>query len=454
MDIADVTEKIDERAIRLIARLDRIADRGVPAAWLVGGSVRDILLGRSVYDYDICTALLPGEVIRLLPDLHVIETGMEHGTVTVLAWGLVCEVTTLREEGDYSDKRHPDQVRFVNDLELDLARRDFTMNAIAWHPASGLIDPLDGRLDLRAGLIRSVGDPLRRFSEDALRILRAIRFSAELDFRIEAVTAAAMDVSYMGLHQIARERIIAECRRCMNRDAFPRLWLEWPQIWELVFPQLARVLRGVSRDGAEDPALQAVYLANRALLVEGYDASWPELIRFIYVLRPLSGETKTWQQHAIKRLRLPRQMSDRIINVAAALRDRAFWSDEESMTVLAQNGLRRWEDDWSSILLLAACLRPDDPWLPAPLDAAKIEAVCQATEAVLREGRPYHLRHLAINGRDLISAGYPAGHKLGSCLNHLLDRVIGGTLENEREALLGEAGRYFSSRSRTFPAHG
>ncbi len=446
MGSGNYCESIDERAIGLIRRLDQIAGSGEPSAWLIGGSVRDILLGRAVTDYDICTSLLPEELITNLSDLKVIETGLRHGTVTVIVEGLSCEVTTLREEGEYSDKRHPDQVRFVRDLELDLARRDFTMNAIAWHPDSGFVDPLEGMKDIGAALIRAVGDPFRRFSEDALRILRAIRFSAELDFRIEEGTAVAMNESYAGLQEIARERIIAECRRTMSCEAFARLWLEWPRIWEQVFPQLTRALRQVSVDQADDPVIQAAYHDRRKRLIRGYDASASEVSRFVYLLRPLAGEPLIWQQQAIRHLRLPRQMSDRIIHIAAALSDREFWSEDKDLSLLARNGLRRWDELWPDILLLAGCLEADDLWIPAPAEARKVEALKALTDLVLREGKPYRLRHLAVGGKDLIRAGFKAGPELGDCLEHLLDQVISDTVPNERRALLAEASRYFGEK--------
>lgn len=214
-------------------------------------------------------------------------------------------------------------------------------------------------------------------------------------------------------------------------------------IWDIVFPQLARVLRGVSADLADEPTVQARYRLNRELLISAYDAAWPELLRFVYLLRPLAGESIAWQQEAVKRLRLPRNMTNRLITVAAALRDERFWHGEGQTAAAARHGLRRWDELWEAILLLAAELAPDDPWLPSPLSSDAIKQLLSDTAAVRQQDLPYNLRQLAINGQDLVNAGMMPGPRLGMCLNKLLDRVIDGTLRNERDDLLEAARLYF-----------
>ena len=184
--------------------------RGGFEAYLVGGCVRDLLRGVPPHDWDICTSARPEETEDCLAGRRMIETGLRHGTVTVLGEGTVCEVTTYRAEGPYSDGRRPDYVRFVSSLERDLARRDFTMNAMAVDLEGNLRDPFGGMADIRRGLIRCVGEPGRRFREDGLRLMRALRFSAELGYEIEEQTAAAIHENRAMLECVAAERINVE----------------------------------------------------------------------------------------------------------------------------------------------------------------------------------------------------------------------------------------------------
>ena len=191
------------------AALSRLEAAGFPA-FAVGGCVRDHVLGFTPHDYDICTAATPEEMQRVFQNERTIETGLKHGTLTVLLAGMPLEITTFRVDGAYSDGRHPDSVRFTARVEDDLARRDFTINAMAYSPAAGLVDPFGGQEDCKAGIIRCVGDPAARFGEDALRILRALRFSARLGFPIEDATARAIRDGKAQLCHVSRERIAVE----------------------------------------------------------------------------------------------------------------------------------------------------------------------------------------------------------------------------------------------------
>jgi len=179
-------------------------------AYLVGGSLRDALLGLTAHDFDVATSALPEKTIGAFSDCRVIETGMKHGTVTVILEGTPVEITTFRRDGEYTDGRHPDTVSFTDRITEDLSRRDFTVNAMAYHPDRGLVDPFGGQSDLQARTLRAVREPHLRFSEDALRILRAFRFAAQLGFSIEPDTLAAAAACREGLLRIARERVAAE----------------------------------------------------------------------------------------------------------------------------------------------------------------------------------------------------------------------------------------------------
>ena len=198
--------KYPEYISEIISRLESAGEE----AYVVGGSVRDSLLGIKANDFDIATSALPQKTIALFSDKRVIETGLKHGTVTVIADGEPVEITTFRVDGSYTDSRHPDAVRFTGRIEEDLSRRDFTVNAMAFNETRGLVDVFGGRADLEARIIRAVREPSLRFSEDALRIMRAFRFSAQLGFDIEEATLRGAKEMCAGLGFIARERICVE----------------------------------------------------------------------------------------------------------------------------------------------------------------------------------------------------------------------------------------------------
>lgn len=210
--------RLPEHAARAVAALEAAGYQ----TWAVGGCVRDSLRGAAPHDWDLCTAARPDQMQAVFAGERVLETGLRHGTLTLLTEGGPIEITTFRTDGGYSDGRHPDGVRFVGSVEDDLARRDFTIGAMAWHPQRGLCDPYGGLDDLQEGILRAVGDPDARFAEDALRILRGIRFASRLGFAVERETAAAMRRQAARLNGIAAERVRGEltgllCGRFVHR---------------------------------------------------------------------------------------------------------------------------------------------------------------------------------------------------------------------------------------------
>lgn len=219
------------------AALARLERAGYPA-YVVGGAVRDHLRGVTPHDFDLCTAATPDETRDVFSGERVAETGLKHGTVTVLLDGRPLEITSFRVEGAYSDGRRPDRVRFVRDLESDLARRDFTVNAMAYSPARGLQDPFGGRQDLEKKLLRAVGDPERRFSEDALRILRGLRMMAETGFALEADTAKALRALAGTLTRVAPERLAAETLRLLCGRYAGRVLREYVDVIGVVLPEI------------------------------------------------------------------------------------------------------------------------------------------------------------------------------------------------------------------------
>ena len=208
---------------------------------IVGGSVRDLLLGRSPDDYDITTSATPDEMKKVFADIRTIDTGIKHGTVGILIDGRVYETTTYRVDGEYVDSRHPESVSFTRKIEEDLARRDFTVNAMAYNPARGLTDPFDGQNDLKCGIIRAVGDPMLRFSEDALRILRGIRFSATFGFEIEKVTSDALCEKAMLLSNVSSERIYVELRKTVAAPYAYAVLNKYSEVILGVIPRLEKL---------------------------------------------------------------------------------------------------------------------------------------------------------------------------------------------------------------------
>lgn len=208
------------------------------SAYVVGGCVRDFLMGITPHDFDITTSALPNQTERVFADCRVIETGIKHGTVTVLYKGVSTEITTFRTDGDYSDGRHPDSVSFSRNIEDDLSRRDFTMNGIAYNPKRGFADPFGGTEDIKAGIIRCIGDPDKRFSEDALRVLRALRFSATLGFAIEPQTALAINMHKNDLRKVSAERIFAELKRLLCGKDVKRILMDFSGVFAKIIPPL------------------------------------------------------------------------------------------------------------------------------------------------------------------------------------------------------------------------
>lgn len=402
--------------------LRRLAEAG-HRSWLVGGAVRDLLLHRPrpATDYDVATPARPEEVQRLFR--RVIPTGVEHGTVTVLAHGEPVEVTTFRGEGAYLDGRRPESVTFHTDLESDLARRDFTMNALAFDPlAVEFRDPFGGREDLARRQVRAVGDPAERFGEDGLRPMRAVRFVAQLGFELDGPTCSAIPGALPVVRRVAAERITDELSRLLvaphAREAFP-------------------LLRGTGLLGVALPPLAAGPEGDldHALLVSGAAAEQlaPRLAALLHRLGA-DGAAR-----ALGALRLSRAVADEAVALV-----RAFPCQGEGgagLPACAPVELRRWlsrvEPRRAEVLLnLAeaegAALAPDRQ----DAAAAQVKAARTAVAEVLAAAPPLALRDLALDGRAVGEAlGATPGPKVGEALRYLLDRVLERPEENTPERL-------------------
>ena len=457
------TIKLDPGAALL---LDALHGAG-HAAYAVGGCVRDSLLGLDPHDWDLCTSARPEQVMALFGEEKCIPTGLQHGTVTVKQGGRLYETTTFRTEGAYSDGRHPDAVCFVPDVREDLARRDFTINAMAYSAEKGLIDPFGGRDDLAAHLVRAVGEPERRFEEDALRILRLYRFAARFGFAIDPATGAAARALGPHLDCVSAERIQEELLKLLAAPR-PGSYLE-PAVLAVVLPELepekqpgrfAELCRTIDRI---EPTAENVPARLAALLCPLGEAGARKALRKLKCSNALTDEVTALEREAgggAGSFLLPRSRDrwagssseDRPLGWdPAAAGSRAgdgmarTVSEEEApgtpgseMQLTAKRLLGRYE--LPTIQRLTALCSARHPEQTRAFAALRAEA-----ERLTAENACCRVSQLAVNGRDLMAAGVRPGPGLRQVLNALLEVVITGQTPNEKDALLAAAAQFSAS---------
>ena len=457
------TIKLDPGAALL---LDALHGAG-HAAYAVGGCVRDSLLGLDPHDWDLCTSARPEQVMELFGEEKCIPTGLQHGTVTVKQGGRLYETTTFRTEGAYSDGRHPDAVCFVPDVREDLARRDFTINAMAYSAEEGLIDPFGGRDDLAAHLVRAVGEPERRFEEDALRILRLYRFAARFGFAIDPATGAAARALGPHLDCVSAERIQEELLKLLAAPR-PGSYLE-PAVLAVILPELepekqperfAELCRTIDRI---EPTAENVPARLAALLCPLGEAGARKALRKLKCSNALTDEVTVLEREAgggAGSFLLPRSRDrwagssseDRPLGWdPAAAGSRAgdgmarTVSEEEApgtpgseMQLTAKRLLGRYE--LPTIQRLTALCSARHPEQTGAFAALRAEA-----ERLTAENACCRVSQLAVNGRDLMAAGVRPGPGLRQVLNALLETVITGQTPNEKDALLAAAAQFSAS---------
>ena len=410
MTAETISFPLDPGAAALLTRLHAAGH----AAYAVGGCVRDSLLGQTPHDWDLCTSATPEQVLELFGKAHCIPTGLQHGTVTVKHGGELYEITTFRTEGAYSDGRHPDHVAFVPDVKEDLARRDFTINAMAYNAEEGLIDPFGGQNDLAVGIVRAVGEPQRRFEEDALRILRLYRFAARFGFAIDPATGQAARALCRHLDCVSEERIAEELSRLLAAPA-PGAYLE-AEVLAVIFPEL---------DVAELPE-------SRRIL----DALEPGMehvpVRLAALLCPL-GEAGA--RAALKRLKCSNALTG---TVATLVREAAAGMPGAALTLTARRFLSRY--DLATITDLTALCSARHPE-----QAEAFAALQQEAARLVETNACCRINQLAVNGRDLMDAGIRPGPGLRRVLDALLEQVLTGQLPNEKAALLAAAAQVAAS---------
>ncbi len=412
------------------------------AAYAVGGCVRDDRLGLTPHDFDLCTAALPEETEQVFSHRKLVLAGKKHGTVGVVTESGVVEITTFRTEGDYADNRHPDWVEFVPEIEKDLARRDFTVNAMAYSPTRGYADPFGGAEDLEKGILRAVGDPYLRFREDALRILRGVRFAVRYGLAVEENTMRAMEDLAPLMDSLARERVFEEMNKLLPLVTAEDL-IRFAPILAQVIPELKPMI------GFDQRSPHHAYdlFTHTAHVTAGVEAKpqlrWAALLHDIGKV-PCFSQDETGRGHFYGHAGTGAQMADAVLRRLKAptvLRAQAVLLIEKHMTRLEpdKKKLRRWLSrmGWDTVRSILDLQKADmgSKGTGKTEDMEQFKELSILLEEISREESCLTLRDLAVNGHDLMALGIQ-GPSLGNTLNLLLNQVLEEQLPNEKETLL------------------
>ena len=424
--------------------LDTLHKNGLEG-YVVGGCVRDTLLGKEPKDWDVCTNAKPEKVISVFDGFNIIPTGLQHGTVTVVINHIGYEITTYRVDGDYSDGRHPDSVSFTSSLAEDLSRRDFTVNALAYNEVEGIVDIFGGIEDLRRKRIKCVGKAVDRFNEDALRILRALRFSSVLDFEIDKETKKAIFEVYKNLDKIAKERINAEFSKLILGVNNVKILREYEKVIFYIIPELKK-LKGFEQNNPYHTFDVWVHSLKTLYEIKEKDLELRLAALFHDIAKP---DCYSMDEKGIGHFyEHPEKSSEITENI---MKDLKFSNEEISVvTTLIKNHdnqlsntkkcLRKILNKMEMPLLLRllelkkADIKAQNPkYIDRLSDIEKFEKVIDNFSV---EDECFSLKHLKVNGNDLISMGMKPGKQMGEILNNLLSLVVDEQLLNERDELL------------------
>lgn len=442
MVVIDI-RKIPADALSIISTLEAAGHE----AWLVGGCVRDLMLNRAPEDWDITTSALPETVQSCFP--HTIPTGIAHGTVTVLMGKIPYEVTTYRSESEYSDFRRPDQVFFVSSIEEDLARRDFTINAMAWHPSGGLADPFGGIQDLKSGIIRAVGNPVERFGEDALRMLRAVRFAAQLNFVVEPATREAITEGASNITYVSGERVRVELDKWLMSAGTAR----WPLFHESglmrwILPELERCFDMPQRSPWHFESVGEHTLRAAA------SAAPERLIRWTLLLHDLGK----CEMHTVDEFGTDHFLGHEVRGeeLAREIMGRLRWDNRtmERVTKLIRHHDRDVEPTERAVRRAVRAIGRDEfpfwlavrradrlaqkPEKALPL-LAKLDEVEALYKSIIEQEHCLHVNELAVTGKDILALGVPQGRVIGRILHELLEWVLEEPDRNTRAQLMTKA---------------
>ncbi len=412
------------------------------SAYVVGGAVRDHLMGRQINDYDVCTDALPNEVEKIFSDYRVIETGIKHGTVTVLIDSSSVEITTFRTDGSYSDGRHPDSVDFTRDVVKDLSRRDFTVNAVAYSPIEGFIDPFNGINDINSGVIRCVGDPIKRFSEDALRILRALRFSSTLGFEINAETSDAIFTLKNNLSLVSKERIRDEMKKLICGSGMSRVMCGYRDVMALIIPDISRTFDYNQNNPHHDFDLYTHIIKTVSNLPSDPILRFSGLLHDI--AKPITeSKDENGISHFYRHAHLSAEMAETI------LKDLRFSNVEikrivtlirhhdgvieETESAVSRKLSKIGKDLYFDLLDLQRADNASQKH-DASLRTEHNEALRRIANDILSKEPCLSLSDLALNGNDMIDIGYK-GKEIGKALTLLFNAVLNGEVKNTKEGL-------------------
>ena len=422
-------------------------------AFIVGGCTRDRLMGNTPHDWDMTTSALPSETKAAFEGYKTYDTGIKHGTVSVNIDGDILEITTFRIDENYIDGRHPENVTFTPSVTEDLARRDFTMNAIAWNPDVGFVDPFDGMADIEEGIIRCVGDPDKRFGEDALRILRALRFASQLDFTIDPKTADSIHRLGHLIKQISAERISAELLKLLCGKNVGRILLDYSDVFTIIIPELEGLI------GLDQKNRYHIYTAYEHCVKTVENVEPAEILRLSAFLHDI-GKVKTFTvdekgvghfyghgrvgaemaREIAKRLRLSTKMTNDLLLV---IEYHDIPVDDSDKTI--KRRLSKFGYDGFSLVLkvMRADVLSQNPEFIDRLST--IDTILKKMDVIMSQNPCLNIGDLAINGNDLLELGLSPSPEMKETLSKLLEMVIDGKLENTKEDLMIKAKELISN---------
>ncbi len=430
---------LDERACDVLRTIEATGE----SAWFVGGCVRDALLGRPAHDFDIATSARWPNVAALARERgwRVVDTGCAHGSIAVVADGLPVETTTYRVESGYSDARRPDSVKFVDDIASDLARRDFRMNAIAYHPERGLLDPFDGRGDIARRIVRTVGDARKRFEEDPLRIMRALRFSAQLGFAIDPATERFVFACAPHLERVAKERLFAELSKLLLSPCAGRTLARYAAVIERIVFGATHRAHAPGESGDKSPFEKTARIVDAAPV--------GKTVRFAALFcdfdegegSPGERESQAARRRAddarscLERLKAPRALTQDAAALVAAAADPCRARREDMLLQAA-----RYDGDVAFLRMLFAL---EDACEKAASGKSRDKEAL--FDELLARGEPMSRRDLALSGRDLVECGIAPGPAIALVLDSMLAAVIAGRIANSRDELIAAVPRFLAS---------
>ncbi|MBQ2939244.1 MAG: CCA tRNA nucleotidyltransferase [Clostridia bacterium] len=432
--------RIPEAVLDAVAQLNAAGFEAYP----VGGCVRDLLSGKQPHDWDLTTSATPDEMLAVFQNDRTVPTGLKHGTLTVIKGDVPLEITTYRVDGNYADGRHPDEVTFTRSLTDDLARRDFTVNAMAWDIKNGVVDPFFGQEDLKKGIIRCVGDADTRFTEDALRILRGLRFASVLGFEIEAKTATAMRRQKERLGLVSAERITEEMTKLLCGKAVDTVLDDYRDILAFFIPEISPTFDLQQQNPHHIHDVFTHTLKAVAAVKAEPELRWAMLLHDIGKAKCFTVDedgighfyghasiSEKMAKDILARFRLSSKQSERILRLIK-YHDLPFPNERPML-------LKRLHKFGEEICLQLLEMQDADCTAQAPEYRYRLEENQRIRDELQRlcdEQACFSLKDLAVSGDDLLAAGVPAGRTIGKTLERLLTAVMDGRVENTREALL------------------